>query len=78
MNFDELAPRRLPNQIEMIDDQMAEIIKQKSPAERLAIAHSMWRMARDTMRSFIAQQNPNWTSEQIDREVASRISHGAV
>ncbi len=78
MNIEEAPPRKLPNQIEMIDDRMAAIIKQKSPAERLAIAHSMWRMARDTMRAFIAQQNPKWTSEQIDREVASRMSHGTV
>ena len=61
-----------------MDDEVAEIISRKTPAERLAIAHSMWRFARDTMRAFVAQQNPTWTTEQINREVAKRMSHGAV
>jgi hypothetical protein len=70
--------RKAPEKIEMMDWQMAEIISQKTPAQRLAIAHAMWWYARDNMRVFIAQQNPTWTAEQVDREVAKRISHGAV
>lgn len=70
--------RPIPKQIEMMDDAMAEIIGRKTPAERLAIAHSMWRMARDAMRASLAQHNPTWTAEQLQREVARRMSHGAV
>jgi hypothetical protein len=70
--------RPFPKKLEMMDDEMAEIISQKTPAERLAIAHSMWRMARNLLRASVTQNNPTWTAEQINREVARRLSHGAV
>ena len=32
--------------MEIVDDRVAEILRSKSPAERLAIADGMWRFAR--------------------------------
>jgi hypothetical protein len=66
------------SQIEVIDDAMAEILRQKTPAERLAIADGMWRFAREMIRATIAKENPDWTTEQVNRMVARRLSHGAV
>jgi hypothetical protein len=64
--------------IDMIDDAMADILRQKTPAERLAIANGMWRFARDMIRNNLRRENPDWTDEQIQRETARRLSHGAV
>ena len=67
-----------PDNIEVVDDQMAEIYRSKSPMERLAIAHGMWRSARRMIDNVVRDQHPDWTDDQIQRDVARRISHGAV
>ena len=66
-----------PARYEMIDDQMAEILRAKTPIERLKMAESMQRMARGLIRDKLRFDHPDWTTEQIDREVARRILHGA-
>jgi hypothetical protein len=63
---------------EIMDEAMVEVLRKKTPAERLAIGQGMWRYARDLLRSTLRGQHPDWTPEQIDREVARRLSHGAV
>ena len=37
--------QQLPKRIEMVDDAMAEVLRSKSPTERIAIAHGMWNHA---------------------------------
>lgn len=64
--------------ITMVDDAMAEILRQKTSAERLAIANGIWRFARDMIRATIAQEHSEWSQEDLNRAVARRMSHGAV
>jgi Rv0078B-related antitoxin len=66
-----------PRRIEVMDDKVAEILRQKSPAARLAIAAGMWRSARHMIHATVSQQHPDWSEEQINREVVRRLSHGA-
>ncbi|HUE74196.1 MAG TPA: hypothetical protein VMP01_25170 [Pirellulaceae bacterium] len=66
-----------PARYEMIDDQMADILRAKTPFERLEMAASMSRMARGLIRDKLRFDHPDWNAEQIDREVVRRISHGA-
>ena len=63
---------------DMVDDETAAIFRKKSTAERLAIAHGMWRMADRTIRSILRSEHSDWSDEQISREAARRLSHGAV
>jgi Rv0078B-related antitoxin len=63
---------------EVVDHQMAAILREKSPGERLAITHGLWRSTRNLLRCAIRAQQPDWSDEQIQREVARRMSHGAV
>jgi hypothetical protein len=63
---------------EVLDDQMAAILRTKTPAERLAMAFEMWSFARQLMRRTTAHLHPDWTDEEIDRHVARRMSHGEV
>lgn len=74
----EKQPRPIPKKIEMIDPVMAEILRNKTEAERLAISHGMWRHARDALTNMLRSEHPEWTEEQIEREVARRMSNGAV
>lgn len=67
-----------PSRWEMMDDTMAAIMRQKTPDQRLAIAFGMWDFAKAMIRSVLQAEHPDWTAEQINRETARRISHGAV
>jgi Rv0078B-related antitoxin len=70
--------RRKPLSVEMMDDAMAEVLRAKSPAERLAIANGMWRSASRMIEAILRAEQPDWTDDEIRREVARRMSHGAV
>ncbi len=67
-----------PLNIEVLDDAVADILRKKSPSERLAIANGMWRSARRMIESLLRAEHPEWTDDEIRREVARRMSHGAV
>ncbi|ADG67049.1 hypothetical protein Plim_1214 [Planctopirus limnophila DSM 3776] len=63
--------------IEILEPEMVEILRQKTSAERLAQALRMWETAREMIRGTIRQQHPDWSEEQVLREAANRLSHGA-
>jgi hypothetical protein len=65
-------------QFEVLDDQMADVLRRKSEAERLRIAGRMWRSARAILRGAIRTEHPNWDIDRVNREIARRISHGVV
>jgi hypothetical protein len=67
-----------PRQIEVIDDQMAEVLRRKTGAERLAIAFGLYASARRMLLSHLRAQHPDWREEQVIAEAARRLSHGAV
>ncbi len=63
---------------ESVTDEMADVLRQKSGAERLAIALRMWRFAYQLVSQSVKNQNSNWTKDQIEKEVARRMSHGVI
>ena len=65
-------------QIEVVDDAMAEVLRQKEPWERIAIGFDLWIGAWNMLASHLASTHPDWNEEQIRREVTRRMSHGAV
>jgi len=64
--------------IEVVDDDMAAILRAKTGAERLAMASDLFASARRMIASHLAAEHPDWTDEQVQRETSRRISHGAV
>ena len=66
-----------PKRYEIMDEEMSDIIRAKTPDERLAIAESMWRMARRLIRGTLRQDYPQWSEEELDKEAARRMSSGA-
>jgi lauroyl/myristoyl acyltransferase len=62
---------------DMVDDRMAEVFRAKTPAERLAIAHGMWRSAGRMLRYVVRDEHPDWPDERVRQEAARRLSHGA-
>jgi hypothetical protein len=67
-----------PGQIEVVDDAMAEILRQKTPAERIEIGFKLWTSARKMLTAHLRSLHPDWDEKQILKEVAKRMSHGAV
>ena len=65
---------RLP--MEIVDHDMARVLAEKTEAERLQIGWGMQRSAVRMMTRIIRAGHPNWTDEEVRREVARRISHG--
>jgi hypothetical protein len=76
LGYTQLMVRREPV-IESMDDEMAEILRHTTPAERLAIADGMLRSARTMLFAMLTRQHPGWSPERVAAEVAKRISHGA-
>jgi hypothetical protein len=61
---------------EVLSDEMAAVLRSKSPAERLQIADRLWRSSRRMIRASLARQHPDWSQEELDRATAWRMSRG--
>ena len=59
-----------------MDAAMARILAAKSPIDRLHIASRMWTAARAVIRAAVVADHGDWPAARVDREVASRLSHG--
>lgn len=61
--------------IEVIDQGMADVLRRKTAAAKMKIANSMWCFARDSNSTMLRSEHPDWSAEEIQREVARRLSH---
>ena len=69
--------RRLDDgQIEVVDADMARVLRAKTGAERLRIASGMFASARRMIVSMLIDEHPDWPRSRIDAEAARRLSHG--
>ena len=66
-----------PSQIEVMDDAMADVYRKKTSAERLAIAHDLWRYARQRIEAAVRWQFPQWNDDDVLREVNRRMLGGS-
>jgi hypothetical protein len=62
--------------IQIIDDKMAEVLRAKTEAERFAMIDRSWRFARQMIQAMIVHEHPDWSEDQVRREVARRMSRG--
>jgi Rv0078B-related antitoxin len=61
-------------QIEIVDEAVAAVLRQKTPAERIALASAANRTARALFAAQIRRQHADWTDAQVDAEVARRLT----
>jgi len=71
MNLDE-------RNIEVIDDDMADVLRKKTPQERLMIAFKMWDYAKSQLTDYLHSRYPDMDEEKIRLEVIKRLSHGNI
>jgi len=60
-------------QIEVVDDQMADVLRRKSHAERLAIAGTVFRFARQMIVSRLRLAHADWSERQVVAVAARRL-----
>ena len=65
-------------QVEVVDDRVAEILRAKTPAERLRIGFNMWISARRMLLAHIGQLHPEWSQKEVNDEVVGRLLHGSL
>lgn len=64
------------SRIEVVDDVVADILRRKTPAERVEMIAGMWRTARLLIEGHVRTYHPDWTDEQLRAEVIRRLSRG--
>lgn len=52
---------------------MVEIMRNKTPAQRLAIAFRMWDSARLIVKGGVKYQHPDWSDKEVEQEIAIRM-----
>jgi len=66
-----------PRNIEVIDDQMAAVLRSKSTVEKIAMIGSANRTARALCAAGIQFRHPDWDEQRVQVEVARRMLNGA-
>jgi hypothetical protein len=59
--------------MEVVDDVMAAVLRQKTPYQRLLIADRLWTSARSLVRAAIISKEPNLSESEVDRKIAQRL-----
>ncbi len=62
--------------IEILDELMVNVLKKKTPSERLAIGFGLYRSAKKQLICYLRSLHTNWDDKKIQDEVIRRISHG--
>ncbi len=63
-------------QIEVVDDRMAEVLRAKTPAQRISIGFGMWDSAKRMLTAHLSSEHPDWSVQRVSREVVRRLSQG--
>jgi hypothetical protein len=63
-------------QIEVVDDRVAEILRGKSGPERLDMVWDAWAFFEKRIRLYLKNRHPEWTEEQIRKEIIRRVTYG--
>jgi hypothetical protein len=66
-----------PGQIEVVDDAVAEILRRKTTAERVAMISAAHRTMRLVIEGSLRTRHPDWDQTRIMQEVARRMTRGA-
>lgn len=68
-----IDPKRRPC-VELLDDAIVEVLRRKTPAERVAMVFDAEQTMRLVLEAHLRSGHPNWDAEQVAREIARRRS----
>lgn len=65
-------------QIEVMDEAVAEVLRRKTPAERIKIGFDIWTSAHRMLTTHLKKTHPDWNAQRIQQEVARRFLRGSL
>jgi len=65
-----------PNNIEVVDERLAEVLRGKTAAEKLEMISAANRTARLLATAGVRYQHPDWDEAQVQAEVIRRVCGG--
>lgn len=71
-----MQERQALSHFEVMDDATAEMLRGKTPSEKLAMAFAMNRTARHLIAGGARWKHPDWSEEEIQQEVVRRMTRG--
>ncbi len=66
-----------PQKIEVIDEQLAAVLRKTTPADRVEMISAANRTARILAAAGIRFQHPDWSEADVQAEVIRRVCGGA-
>jgi hypothetical protein len=63
--------------VELLDDDIVDVLKHKTAAERIAMVFDAERTIRLMLQADIAWRHPDWTYRRVSDEVARRFRSGS-
>ena len=63
--------------LEVPNHEVIEVLRTKTPQDRLSIGFGMWAAARTMLVNLLADDHPEWDQERLQKEVARRMSGGS-
>ena len=63
-----------PGQIEVVDEAVAAVLRQKTPAEKLAMVAAANCTARTLVAAGVRLRHPDWPEPEVEREVVRRMT----
>ena len=69
-----MTDRLVRERFEVVDEDVAAILRTKSPAQRLRMVFDANQMVRKLIAGRVKTDHPDWTEDRIQREVARRMS----
>ena len=63
-------------QIEVVDDAVAEVLRRKTPAERVEMIAACQRTMRSVIAGCLRTDHPDWDDARLSAEVARRMMRG--
>ncbi len=70
-----MPSKRVP--LDVVDDDVAEILRRKTPAERIQMTAEANETARVLVAAGIRYRHPGWPEERVQFEVARRMLDAA-
>jgi len=68
---DPSAEKRSPC-IELLDDAMVEVLRRKTPTERVAMVFDAERTMRLMLEAYLHWRHPDWDAHQVAQEIGRR------
>jgi len=68
-----MSNRLDPSRIEVLDDEMVEVLRKKTPVERVAMVLDANRTMRQMLEAHFRERHPEWGDDEIAAAVARRL-----